>query len=199
MRYIISDCHLGHNAVSKWRHITKHRKDTKQSIEDYFNEPELMSSEEQHEFIYEGLARIPKKATLFMLGDIAFDKYWLDRIKALQCQNKILILGNHDLDRGNKLQDIIDTYDQVYSLHKYKDHWLSHAPIHPLELRDKFCVHGHSHSELMYNISGVDRRYINVSCEYTGYKPISWEYAISDEYYQECKGKWLEQQAKKVQ
>jgi len=142
--------------------------------------------------VLEHLSLIPKKATLFLLGDIAFDKHWLDRIKATPCRNKILVVGNHDLDRGTvTMRDLVDTYDQVYSLHKYKNYWLSHAPIHPTELRGKKNIHGHTHHYLMLDENGVpDSNYINVCCEYTGNKPIPWEYAISDEYYQECLIKW---------
>lgn len=35
-----------------------------------------------------------------------------------------------------------------------------------------------------------DSNYISVCCEYTGHKPIPWEYTIPDEYHQECLIKW---------
>ena len=53
---------------------------------------------------------------------------------------------------------------------KYKEFWLSHAPIHPEELRDRINIHGHVHYK---NID--DARYFNVSCENIGFKPISLE------------------------
>jgi hypothetical protein len=35
-----------------------------------------------------------------------------------------------------------------------------------------------------------DNRYINTCLEYTDYRPIPWDYAMSDEYQQECYIKW---------
>lgn len=177
-RYIISDCHFGHENITSFRKLKK-------------QDGSLMSSEEQHELLMEHLCLVPKKATLFLLGDIAFDKYWLSRVSEIPCKNKILIVGNHDLDKKVSMKDLVETYDQVYSLHKYKKHWMSHAPIHLMELRGKKNIHGHTHPYLMLDEDGVpDTNYINVCCEYTGHKPIPWEYAISDEYHQECVIKW---------
>lgn len=168
-RYVISDCHFGMANISSFRKLKK-------------LDGSLMSSEEQHEVLYETLALVPKRATLWLLGDIAFNKEWLGRIKKLPCRNKILLVGNHDLDRKDVVMgDLVETYDQVYALHKYKGCWMSHAPIHPMELRGKLCMHGHLHYALV-----EDDRFRNVSAEYTGFKPVPWEFALSDEYYQEC-------------
>lgn len=170
-RYIISDLHLSHKNISNFR-------------------DNGLTSEEQWDKAYEGLTIANKRDILFLLGDIAFSKYWLDKIKELPCQNKILIVGNHCLQGGITMRDLVDTYEQVYSLHKYKGFWLSHAPIHPMELRGKRNIQGHTHPYLMtkevYGETVVDDRYINVCVEYVGYTPIKWEYAISEEYKQEC-------------
>jgi calcineurin-like phosphoesterase family protein len=172
-RFIISDTHLGHNNIEHFR-----------KREDSYGE--LMRSEEQHELLYEELAKLAKRDTLFLLGDIAFDAKWLGKMKDLPCTT-VLVCGNHDLDRKLSMSDLVDSYDKVYSLHKYKKTWLTHAPIHPTELRGKTCCHGHTHYHLMLNGDGTpDRRYKQVCAEYTGYKPITWEYMMSDEYYQEC-------------
>lgn len=183
-RYIISDTHLGHDNISNFRHILWSN--------DINDQRKLLSSEEHHELVYEGLMQVPKRATLFLLGDIAFTAEWREKIKALPCRNKILLCGNHDLDVGKvSMKDLTDTYEKVYALYKYKGYWLQHCPAHPQELRGKRCVHGHTHYHLMLNeLREPDKGYVNVCCEYTGYKPIPWEYAISDEYFQECCSKW---------
>ena len=79
---------------------------------------------------------------------------------------KILICGNQDLDH-HTMKDLVEAYDEVYALKKYKEFWLSHAPIHPDELRGKVNIHGHTH---YHNIA--DDRYVNVSMEQINYTPI---------------------------
>ena len=85
-------------------------------------------------------------------------------------------MGNHDTDSGER-QDILRMLIMLYkinkvgSLYKYKNKfWLSHAPIHPQELRGLKNVHGHCH-----NNSIDDNRYINVSCEAVNYTPIQFK------------------------
>lgn len=181
-RYLIGDCHLGHKNIANFRKLKKAGSD------------ELYTSEEQHELMYEGLAQVGKRDTLFLMGDIAFDKYWLDRVKELPCRNKILILGNHDLDRKTvTISEIVETYDKVYSLHRYKGFWMTHCPMHPMELRGRLNIHGHTHPQLMLAEDGIpDQRYISVCAEYTNYKPISWEKATSGDYYHECWAKFTD-------
>lgn len=176
-RYLISDCHIGHNNIHKFRGMG-------------------MTSEEHWEAALEGLRKIPKRATLFLGGDICLSPEFLPRIKDIPCKNKILMVGNHDCyeGRGTTMQDLVNTYEKVTSLHKYKGYWMSHAPIHPMELRGKFMVHGHTHPYLMLREDGTqDTRYINICVEYTSYDPITFEYATSDEYQQECWKKWKEE------
>lgn len=190
-RWIISDTHLGHKGIEHFR--KRARPENIGAKWDVVTNPLIpMSSGEQHEAVYESLAQIPKRATLFLLGDIAFTKVWLDRIKKLPCKNKILFAGNHCLPRKDiSMKDLVDTYEQVYALHKYKGYWMQHSPIHQQELRGKRDIHGHTHYQLMLDENGQpDPRYINVCCEYTGHKPITWEYAISDQYWEACTLKW---------
>ena len=59
-------------------------------------------------------------------------------------------------------------------LEKYKGAWLSHAPIHPAELRGKINIHGHVHYANVLDETGkLDNRYFNVSLENTGGCPIA--------------------------
>lgn len=78
----------------------------------------------------------------------------------------MLILGNHCRDKIT-MQEIVKHFDEVYSLYKYKEFWLSHAPIHPAELRGKYNLHGHVHFATL-----EDTRYFNCCLENTEYKPI---------------------------
>ena len=172
-RYICSDLHIGHNNIHNFR----------KGI--------AGTAEEHWEMALEGLRAIPKRATIFLLGDIAFTKEHLKEVANIPCKNKILIVGNHCLDRKEiTMRDLCDTYEKVYSLHKYKNHWMTHAPIHPMELRGKKNLHGHTHFQLMLKDGVPDPLYINCCAEYSSYTPITYEYATSLEYHQECVNLW---------
>ena len=70
---ITSDLHLGHNNIHKFR--------TKYS-----------TAEDHHNEIFENLAvNINKADSLILLGDIAFDKYWLNRLSDI---NRTLFTGH---------------------------------------------------------------------------------------------------------
>lgn len=171
-KYLIADTHFAHNNIDKFRNTLG------------------LSSEEQHEHNFEQLKRLGKKDLCFILGDFCFSKEWLERIeKETRCQLRI-IGGNHDL---NFKAFNTNRYHGLRGLEKRNGVWLSHAPIHPMELRFSKNCHGHTHFQLMLDEDGwPDDRYINVCLEYTGYKPILWDYAMSDEYHQECVNKWKE-------
>lgn len=193
-RFIIGDLHIGHKSIHTFRKRGVSRgggilEFTENSIENSYTGGSYLSAEGHWECAFEGISRVGKRDILFLMGDIVLDKQYLERMKKVPCRNKVLILGNHDIGDGRQIcmQDLMGTYDKIYSLHKYKSFWLSHVPIHPDELRGKKCIHGHTHPYLMLDKNGeVDKNYINVCVEYTGYTPIKWEYAISNEYAQEC-------------
>ena len=75
-----------------------------------------------------------------------------------------LITGNHD-DINSYPSSILER-----GLVKKYGFWLSHAPIHPDELRGFKNIYGHTHKNII-----PDNRYINVCCENVGYTPISLE------------------------
>lgn len=150
--WFTSDLHLGHKGVCRFR--------------EKFN-----SDEEHHNTLYESLVTsVGKRDILYLLGDIAFSKEWLDKIGEIKCQKKILVMGNHDQQKGYDvtIQDIVNTYDSVLSLVTYKGYWITHCPIHPDEIRNrKGVIAGHTH---FYNIN--DPRYFNVCPENTNWRPI---------------------------
>ena len=113
---------------------------------------------------------IMKRDTVYFLGDICFDKASLDLIRALPgC--KRLVMGNHENQYGEfRTRELWDVFEKVYGLHTRKGVWLSHAPIHPEELRDKPNVHGHVHEKTLN-----DPRYANVSLENCGYYPVNFQ------------------------
>lgn len=152
--FVTSDLHRGHRNIHKYRPFA--------------------SAEEHDEFVKEQYySVVTKRDTVMFLGDVAFTSEALEEISKWPGY-KVLILGNHDVERLN-FSLLTQTYNKVYSLHNKKGCWLSHAPIHPVELRGKFCVHGHMHSNVI-----PDGRYRNVCLEHTEYKPILFEDVVKE-------------------
>lgn len=126
-------------------------------------------------------AHVTKRDILYILGDLAWTgEEGLERIGQLPGR-KFLVRGNHD-ERFNAA-DLLGVFDDVFGLVKYKGAWLSHAPIHPDELRGKINIHGHVHNNSIRDgNSGVDPRYINVCVEALEGFPISYQDIINGTY-----------------
>lgn len=137
--WFASDFHLGHRNIHKMR-------------------PEFASAIENDDKLCARWADlVTKRDIVYCLGDMAFDELALTRMLDLPGR-KILVKGNHDVTvDGFELA----IYDKILGLEKYKKMWLSHAPIHPAELRGKVNVHGHVHNA---TIPG-DPRYFNICPE----------------------------------
>lgn len=143
--FFLGDLHLGHKAIAKYR-------------------PEFR--DEQDHFEYRSLAwhtRVRKHDKVFVLGDCAFTKERLLEFSKWT-GTKALIMGNHCYPaKGVSLLDLNDVFEgRVYSLYKHKEFWLSHAPLHPEELRGRKNIHGHTHFHVI-----DDPAYINVCPEVT--------------------------------
>ena len=102
-----------------------------------------------------------------MLGDITMEK---DNYGVLRQLNGIInvVLGNHD--QPQHIRSMMNYVNKVMGMKKLDGFWISHAPIHPLELRGCSNIHGHVHG---YNIN--DDRYFNVCAENIDYTPISFD------------------------
>lgn len=144
----LGDLHAGHNAIPKYRTQFE-------SEQEHFRELECRY-----------YAKVSKRDIVYFTGDAVFTKERLDRI-AQWPGKKILVVGNHDLD-SLTMQDLCNAFDKVVSFVKYHEFWLSHAPIHPNELRGKVNIHGHVHSQTIDDI-----RYVNTSLENTNFNLIS--------------------------
>lgn len=141
-----SDWHFGHKNIAKFR-------------------TEVASEEANRERIIEDCKVIRKNDTLFLLGDIAFYEPYIEDIGRINCQ-KYLVRGNHD---QLPTWRYLEYFKEVYGVIKYNGFWLSHAPIHPDELRGKRNLHGHVHYSSIakpfhpaYNVKQeLDDRYFN--------------------------------------
>lgn len=175
-----SDLHLGHASVTRWR-------------------TQFKTAEEHHETIFEGLiSAVNKRDVLYLLGDIAFDQYWLQRVAGIKCAKKVAILGNHDTEGRGDVEGYhyAAVFDEIHSLFKKRTGkglpkvWLSHAPIHPQELRGCINIHGHTHynnikyecrpcmaesCEVACRYEIKDPRYINICPEQTDWKPVVFQ------------------------
>ena len=157
--FMISDLHFGHKNIMKFAGDYRHGdcpESNIQSIIDMWNH------------------KVNKKDKVYVLGDTAFTQDGFDALDEL-AGRKVLIRGNHD--NYFKTEDWLKHFESVESLVKYKGFWLSHAPIHPCELRGKQNIHGHVHQNSVMK-SGIDTqadvRYINVCVENVGGAPIEF-------------------------
>jgi len=148
--FFISDLHLGHKSAIKWRNIFDHIEEHDDHILKTWNEV------------------VGRNDITYIVGDISFrspKEYVWSILNQLNGKIK-LIPGNHDIISyyiGNK-----DKVEILPGLHKKYGYWLSHAPIHPSELRGCKNIHGHTHATCI-----DDKRYFNVSAENISFTPIS--------------------------
>jgi len=139
------------------------------------------TAEEHDEYILNEMSKLNKRDVLYILGDFLFDSpnfdYYIKRIHDMNKFRIKLIMGNHDsLKLYDKLTPKIEVQLPLFS---YKNMWISHAPIHPGELRNRLGnIHGHLHKEHVqkqipegYKINLVqDYNYFNVNIDVNDYK-----------------------------
>jgi calcineurin-like phosphoesterase family protein len=156
--YFWADLHLGHKNIIEYSdgHRPTTTKDHDEWIVDQWN------------------SVVNPQDLTYILGDIAFDEkklVLLDRMNGL----KRVVLGNHDSGRLNKMRKYVQRfYGLTYQPYGF---WMSHAPMHPSCLGDRFNVHGHRHQGFVKKLDALnreipDRRYICVSVEHYN-KPVS--------------------------
>jgi calcineurin-like phosphoesterase family protein len=143
------------------------------------------SVEEHDEYIVQKWnSVVHKRDVTYILGDVTMEKsspyYILDRLNG----TKHVVLGNHD--RRQDVKKLLDHVDSVAGIINYKGIFLTHCPVHPMEMdyRVKHNIHGHIHEEFVekdFTVFGiplfkrVDRRYHCVSCEHVDYTPKTLE------------------------
>lgn len=147
-KYVISDLHLGHKKILEFSGTL--RGGTTPEEHDQWIIDQWNSVVTKHDLVY-------------VLGDVAMNAEALKLVKQLK-GTKHLVRGNHDVE---SLQKYLEYFATVYGLHLYKGaFWMSHAPIHPQELRGRLNLHGHSHQNSILDGNGnPDPRYINACIE----------------------------------
>lgn len=165
--FIISDLHLGHNKILD------------------FSPCRGGNNTESHDelIIEQWNSVVSKRDLVIVLGDVAFSREGLRKVSRLK-GTKHLILGNHDKYQIGEYQNYFTIKPSLY---KYKGFWLSHAPIHPDELRGLVNIHGHVHSktiQLRHYGGGYlpDNNYVNVCVENCNGVPVLFNDIINGEF-----------------
>lgn len=143
----VGDPHLGHKNIHKFRN-------------------HVISSQHNDDlFLEQWRTHVKKKDIVFVLGDVVFDYEALWKLEGLSGR-KILIKGNHDNEIHTS--SLLNVFEEVHSMVRYKKMWLTHCPIHPDELRKcPVNIHGHVHNFSVLAPCGTkeDPRYINMCPE----------------------------------
>jgi len=147
--YFISDLHLGHSKILQ-----------------FASEFRGGSTVDEHDewIISQWNSIVRKGDVVYVLGDVAFSREGLEKVKQLKGHKK-LVSGNHDVYGFSEYEAV--GFKMLSGIYKYKEFWLTHAPIHPNELRGRKNIHGHLHQKLI-----DDERYINVCVERLNGVPI---------------------------
>jgi calcineurin-like phosphoesterase family protein len=184
-RFVISDTHFGH--TNSWE---------KFKLEDGSPLRPFTSTEEMDETMIERWnAKVKPGDTVYHLGDVVINKKSLHLVSRLNGR-KILIRGNHDIFKDQDYRDV--GFEQIHGVRVFVDKFiLSHIPLHPDCVTDRFKVnvHGHLHAneitrqvrlsdkdewfdrgkmtDLVFD--EIDPRYLCVSVENTNYEPLSFD------------------------
>ncbi len=127
---------------------------------------------------------VQKRDLTYVLGDITMEtSKWYFRLDQLSGR-KIVVLGNHD--KPNDVAELLKYVEKVAGLIQYKGIFLSHAPVHPMELEYRVPrnIHGHIHKNVVTRehwesgkpiIQVPNEKYHCVSCEQVDYTPRTLE------------------------
>ena len=148
--YFISDYHFGHAKVIEFEDRCRGKVLSVDTIQDH-----------DEELIVRTLETINKRDTLWILGDNGNEKLLYAMLTQTRANIKY-IPGNHDSITSIELLATLPNL-KVAGITKWKNFWLTHAPVHPQELRGKMNIHGHNHSKVIR-----DPNYFCVSVENTG-------------------------------
>jgi calcineurin-like phosphoesterase family protein len=157
-QFLIGDLHIGHKAVLNFSREFR----------------QGQTIEEHTEWLIKQWNSVVKKYDkVWVLGDVVFGERYLNQLSRFNGY-KNLVRGNHD---QLSAKAYLRYFNNIFGIIKLEKLWLTHAPIHPLELRGKFNAHGHVHQKTI-----SDERYINCSVENIKGVPISLT-QIREKYY----------------
>ena len=145
------------------------------------------STEEMDETMVDNWNRVVRpQDKVYHLGDIAMSKRPLHAIMPRLNGEKVLIKGNHDIE---KISCYLQYFKDVRGSHLLDRLALTHIPMHSASLlRWRGNIHGHLHNytvkkaayikscgTIMYHDQENDPKYLCVSVEQINYTPIPFE------------------------
>lgn len=171
--FFISDTHFGHKGMVEFLRSDGEKLRPWETIE------------EHDEAIIENWNKVVRpQDRVYHLGDVVINRRCLPILFRLNGRKK-LIRGNHDIF---KMSDYAPYFEDLYGVYVLKDMILSHIPLHPDCVTERFRhnVHGHLHSNVVMKTHHwdndshdksreQDHRYLSVCCEHINYTPISIE------------------------
>ena len=167
-RFVISDHHLGHR--NSWE---------KFKLEDGSPLRPFTSTEEMNETMIERHnAKVKEHDTVYFLGDVVINKKYLELVKRMNGR-KILVRGNHDIFKDEEYREV--GFEQLHGVRVFVDKFiLSHIPLHPDCVTERFRVnvHGHLHANQVmtgYYRDEIDPRYLCVCVEQTNFTPLHFD------------------------
>lgn len=165
--FLTADLHLGHEKV-----CTTFLGHDGRPLRPFKNADEMDQA-----LISNAQARMTKKDTLYIAGDVVIDPKHLWKLHEIPGR-KILIPGNHDklpIARYAEWFDDVEVYKVFKTTGTYDRFVVTHVPLHPDSVtRWGANVHGHLHSEYVRLPNRKpDPRYLCVSVEHTDFAPIS--------------------------
>lgn len=185
-RFVISDTHWGH--TNSWQKFKLPNGDPLRPFS---------STEEMDETMVERWnAKVGPNDTVYHLGDVVINKKSLHHVSRLNGKKR-LVRGNHDIFKDQDYRDV--GFDSLYGVRVFVDKFiLSHIPLHPECVTDRFRVnvHGHLHSnrvmrwvkdeddvigtkfdgsKIYSTKEAIDPRYFSVCVEQTNFSPLSFD------------------------
>ena len=143
--FLVSDTHFGHMGVCKFM-----RSDGETKLRPW-DSPEEMDEA----MVKAWNERVKPNDKVYYLGDVVINRKALKTLSRLN-GDKVLIKGNHDIFR---LEEYTAHFRDVRSYHVMNGMILSHIPVSPDSLyRFGTNIHGHTHSNRVKKIRGVDVR-----------------------------------------
>ena len=172
-RFVISDHHLGH--TNSWE---------KFKLSDGSPLRPFTSTEEMNETMIERHnAKVKDQDTVYFLGDVVINKKYLELVKRMNGR-KILVRGNHDIFKDEDYRAV--GFEQMHGVRVFVDKFiLSHIPLHPDCVSERFRVnvHGHLHANEVMSWQVIDEdivykpdpRYLCVCVEQTDFTPLHFD------------------------
>ena len=181
-----SDQHFGHNKIYNLPFPSA--TDPTQPMRPF------ASAEEADEYMIDNYNNLVSHGDkVYWIGDVAMGgKRSLKLMERCQKAHNYLVLGNHDTQAP--IAEYAKYFNKIYGVLYMREikAIITHVPVHLQYVLDRdynrfvMNIHGHTHDHYVHLMQGdsklksLDYRYVNVSVECIGYRPIPLEEIVSD-------------------